>query len=289
MSLPARGSRAIVVDGRSYRWRVRSVPTAAQRAGAPLVLAFAAEVGGASVVAPLEHAHPSNRARLRARAVTPAVVAAWIRTALARGWTPGVDGPQFHLDGAPAMRGPPTEPRDARPLDRASLLALPRRDVLAVSLGVRDAVELAVNGEPLVELAERTESPWREREAAEWIAAGDAPDLFERGGPWYAPRSAGALLAPSRALLDGPDGDTMGLVLHPDDRLREKTALLGCECGFVECWPLFVRTTLSESLVVWSDFEQLHRPWTYDLGPYVFERDAYERALAAVAPAARPR
>jgi hypothetical protein len=34
--------------------------------------------------------------------------------------------------------------------------------------------------------------------------------------------------------------------------------------------------------VTWSDFEQFHRSdWRYDLGPFVFERAAYEAQLAA--------
>lgn len=63
-----------------------------------------------------------------------------------------------------------------------------------------------------------------------------------------------------------------------------RAAVLGCECGVVGCWPFRVRITWREDAVVWSDFEQPNRGWTYDgLGPFVFPREEYERAVAAVA------
>lgn len=68
-------------------------------------------------------------------------------------------------------------------------------------------------------------------------------------------------------------------MLAPDDRRRRKATVLGCTCGIVECWFLMVEITLLDDVVIWSDFEQFHRPWVYALGPFVFDRAAYERAL----------
>jgi hypothetical protein len=63
-----------------------------------------------------------------------------------------------------------------------------------------------------------------------------------------------------------------------------RAAVLCCECGEAACWPLRVRITWRKDTVVWSDFEQPHRGWTYEkLGPFVFRREEYERAVAAVA------
>ncbi|MCA9704473.1 MAG: hypothetical protein KDK70_01340, partial [Myxococcales bacterium] len=98
MSLPAKHSRPIEVDGTRYRWLVRRRPTSLQRTGrSPLVLAVARDDGqGTSMLVRL-CAHPSNTARLRGQAVTPRVVAAWIRQARQQGWQPEQSGRQFLL------------------------------------------------------------------------------------------------------------------------------------------------------------------------------------------------
>ena len=58
-------------------------------------------------------------------------------------------------------------------------------------------------------------------------------------------------------------------------------AVLGCTCGEVGCWPLRVRITWGTDTVVWSDFEQPNRPWSYErLGPFVFARKQYEHAVS---------
>lgn len=67
-----------------------------------------------------------------------------------------------------------------------------------------------------------------------------------------------------------------------------RVAVLGCDCGVVGCWPLRVRITWSENVVVWSDFEQPYRKWSYEkLGPFTFRRDAYEQAVESVVAASR--
>jgi len=47
--------------------------------------------------------------------------------------------------------------------------------------------------------------------------------------------------------------------------------VLGCTCGITECWFLLVRITVLDEVVIWSDFEQVHRPW--------FDEVAYVREL----------
>lgn len=65
---------------------------------------------------------------------------------------------------------------------------------------------------------------------------------------------------------------------------RERVTVLGCSCGVTECWPLRVRITVRPGTVVWSDFQQPNRGWTYEgLGPFTFAREPYETAVAAVA------
>ncbi|MFI9561456.1 hypothetical protein [Nonomuraea endophytica] len=66
--------------------------------------------------------------------------------------------------------------------------------------------------------------------------------------------------------------------------LGPKTAVLGCECGEVGCWPLMTRITLTGDLVVWDAFEQVHRP-NRDyaaFGPFLFDRAQYGQALGAL-------
>ena len=64
---------------------------------------------------------------------------------------------------------------------------------------------------------------------------------------------------------------------------RDKTVLLGCECGEPGCWPLMAQVEVGPSEVTWTDFEQPHRRgrWRYDgLGPFTFDRKQYEDELA---------
>jgi len=70
----------------------------------------------------------------------------------------------------------------------------------------------------------------------------------------------------------------------------KKVSIYDCECGCFGCWPLQVRISKSENMIVWSDFEQPHRGpnsraswWRYDkLGPFEFNREQYMAALGSV-------
>jgi hypothetical protein len=61
----------------------------------------------------------------------------------------------------------------------------------------------------------------------------------------------------------------------------DRVPLLGCTCGDLQCWPLLVRVARDGAVVRWEQFGQLHRrQWGYDdFGPFVFEREAYDRAV----------
>jgi len=66
-----------------------------------------------------------------------------------------------------------------------------------------------------------------------------------------------------------------------------KSPVLGCECGEWGCWPLLARVVVDQDAVTWTDFEQPHRrDRDYSgFGPFVFDRRAYEEAVAAIADA----
>lgn len=128
-------------------------------------------------------------------------------------------------------------------------------------------VELRIDGAPLLDLLRIAETPW--------AAAEDEP--LEPGnylGLWVA-----EVVAPSRRLLDQP-GD-LGFVIGPEHPCFGATAICGCTCGIQECWFVVVSIEVTATTVRWSNFRNFHRgSWPYDLGPFVFERAAYERALA---------
>lgn len=59
------------------------------------------------------------------------------------------------------------------------------------------------------------------------------------------------------------------------------TCLLGCVCGDTGCWPLTAMVEIGPATVRWHRFRNGHRDWDLGgLGPFVFARDSYERALA---------
>jgi hypothetical protein len=100
MALVRKGSRRIIVDGVTYRWRVRRRPTYDQGlVWSPLTYAIEqAETSGTTLVITINQPHPSNWCEIAARPVLPAEVAATIRMAHAKGWTPDEPGSPFLLD-----------------------------------------------------------------------------------------------------------------------------------------------------------------------------------------------
>jgi hypothetical protein len=130
--------------------------------------------------------------------------------------------------------------------------------------GAVDAVDIFVNGRNLVEIVREAERPFRVREGS--------PDQVSP----YVGLSPGEILLPSARLLGG---EPMAFSDHDDP--EDKTAVLGCVCGEVGCWPFLVRIKLREDVVIWDGFEQPHRPaWRYDdLRPFVFDRGQYFSAL----------
>jgi hypothetical protein len=130
--------------------------------------------------------------------------------------------------------------------------------------GAVDAVDIFVNGRNLVQILREVELPFATREGK--------PDL---AGSYVGLRPAEVFLPSSRLL----SGEPMAFGDHDDP--EDKTAVLGCSCGEVGCWPFLVRIKLREDVVVWDGFEQPHRPaWRYDdLRPFVFDRRQYFSAL----------
>ena len=243
MSIPRRGSRRIVVDEESYRWRLRRRPTLAQRQGnTPLLIAIAAEESeGPAMVVRLQARHPRNRVAFFSEAVTPAAVARYIREGLAAGWAPRQRGPLFTLE--PASSDAPLPPRafpkGLRPPNRAELehLAHARPSEARDTLQLRDNPPerprpgggtyrpsgIEINGVELLELVRRAEQPHAEREAE------NRPDvLADQLAADYV--GIPLRLLRGRGLLDQPITCTDEFSLAPDDPRLSKASLLYCGC-----------------------------------------------------------
>lgn len=124
--------------------------------------------------------------------------------------------------------------------------------------GPATVVNLYVNDVRLQDLVRRVEQPYAD--------ADGEPSLAGE----YAGLATGPQL-PAEHYLGEPvetwfdDGDTV---------------LLGCVCGSPGCWPLTARVTVAEDAVTWRDFRNGHRDWDLgSVGPFTFERKAYEEAL----------
>jgi hypothetical protein len=100
MAILKKGSRRIVVDGRSFRWRVRHRPTYDQALCASrLILAAEAANGlGSKLVVVLPQVHPSSWMGYPSQPVLPSQVAHYIRQAVGGGWKPTQSGKPFLLD-----------------------------------------------------------------------------------------------------------------------------------------------------------------------------------------------
>lgn len=130
--------------------------------------------------------------------------------------------------------------------------------------------DIYVDGRRLVEMVRKVEAPFAEREGS-----GPLPGS-------YVGLDAANVYLPSQHLLGQPI--QFGLS-------RGRTALLGCVCTWVDCWPLYATVEMGEDRVVWRDFGNPHRGpeyWDDDpemqrqyegLGPFMFDRHQYMKAL----------
>lgn len=100
MALGRKGARRIIVDGTTYRWRLRRRPTYSQAlCWSPCT--FAVEYAGhpgTTLVVTTNQPHASNWFQRPAEPVLPSHVAQAIGSALRQGWTPELPGSPFHLD-----------------------------------------------------------------------------------------------------------------------------------------------------------------------------------------------
>lgn len=91
----------------------------------------------------------------------------------------------------------------------------------------------------------------------------------------------------------GIEGQYIGLdaeYTYMSHFLREqsaKIALLDCSCGCSGCWTLIANIKINEKLIVWENFEQIHRnmdklKWDYDNLFFEFDKEQYIKELEKI-------
>jgi hypothetical protein len=131
------------------------------------------------------------------------------------------------------------------------------------------SVQIFINGRDFMDLVVEAEQAMG--------AFGQNPPIGAYRGIWPE-----AMFLPSRRLLgeaveDAEPFDEDGLV-----------SLYGCECGFVDCWPLRVEIVVGAQTVRWQGFRhpwmrglEVEPPWEhFELGPFEFDRRRYEAELS---------
>ena len=58
--------------------------------------------------------------------------------------------------------------------------------------------------------------------------------------------------------------------------------IYGCNCGIVECWPLFLEIEEKNNTVMWHNFKQGFRDWKYDL-EFQFDKNKYLEEIERLA------
>lgn len=157
-----------------------------------------------------------------------------------------------------------------RPADPDSPPKQRRLGVAVVPLPTIDdiGVEISIDGRPLLDLVRDAESRFGGEPAGSYAAA----PLHYLG--LVAERRDGRLVHAGPGAFDG----------------RKAVPLLVCTCGQAGCWSLEADIHVDEEAVRWSNFSstlsQRLRGANYkSIEPLVFERKAYFKALARLAPA----
>jgi hypothetical protein len=98
LAINHKGSRRVVVDDVAYRWRIRRKPSHAQASEySPLLVAISLdEAPGATLVIEANGQRP-DALHLSLTTITPATIAAAIRSAIAAGWRSSEPGSPFRF------------------------------------------------------------------------------------------------------------------------------------------------------------------------------------------------
>jgi hypothetical protein len=113
MTLSRKGSRALIVDGISYRWLIRRKETyndiqigLQTPGGVPLRVAIEKENAKGTLLVVTSDQPRLTKYGMKAGVVRPSDVERWIREALAAEWNPGKPGPVLYRRGETAPNPP---------------------------------------------------------------------------------------------------------------------------------------------------------------------------------------
>lgn len=125
-------------------------------------------------------------------------------------------------------------------------------------------VNIIIDGKPLAEIIKEYEMPMATKEGNPALA-----------GDYHAIEVSSSSLKQYYLGKDEADwGDE-----------KNKTAILGCSCGNLSCWPLLCKINIQGTKVVWSDFEQPHRDEDWDYSTFegfMFDKQQYLNAIDAM-------
>ncbi len=139
-------------------------------------------------------------------------------------------------------------------------------NILPIDDGRYSVADPLVDGERLISLLRKHETPFAKREGHADIA-----------GAYMGFPPQEVFLPSKRFLGDCEDFDS------EDDMV----AILGCDCGCGGCWPFLARIEVTGTKVRWTDFKQPHRGkdavagyWDYSKFPkFEFDLEQYREAL----------
>jgi len=145
----------------------------------------------------------------------------------------------------------------------------------------RSELVIWVNERRLVDIVCEVELPFATAEYDSRKADGEAVEDY---GPrdylagQYMPIPDDMVLLPSLNLLGEPYDS--GFLVSEDDPSKGKSLLLSCTCSVIDCWFLLAKIEVTNEHVTWSKFQQFHRDWPYDLGPFIFDKQEYMHVLS---------
>jgi hypothetical protein len=145
-----------------------------------------------------------------------------------------------------------------------------------LGFGVSFVAATFINGVDLRELVVATQ---REELTARFQNEESLREWYESLDKWLDPANQIAFLAledvgrPSRHWLGAPD---------PALTERGRAAVLTCTCGCYGCGGAAAYVTIDDETVIWSDFREANSDTVIPIGPFRFDRRAYEAAIAAL-------
>lgn len=112
-----------------------------------------------------------------------------------------------------------------------------------------DVVEIFVNGQNLLELVKQCELP-------------------------YATANHEAYLAGRYAGL--PISDFIFNMNEVFNQEEERIYIYDCICGCIGCWPLEIKMIITDTAIIWTDFENEHREdWYWNKLGFIFGKEQF--------------